>query len=88
MPSGGTNQIEVYELRLAAHSSHASEPHGVGTRELVIVLSGALRIVLGGHSEELAVGDSMLFNANTPHVYENPGGTEARYHDVIIYPMR
>ena len=39
-------------------------------------------------AEELAAGDSMLFDANVPHVYENPGGAEARYHDVIIYPLR
>jgi hypothetical protein len=30
----------------------------------------------------------MLFDANVPHVYENLGGSEARYHDVIIYPLR
>jgi len=88
MPSGGANQIEVYELRLAAHSRHPSEAHGAGTRELIIVLSGSLRMVVGGHNEDLAAGDSMLFNANTPHVYENPGGSEARCHDIIIYPLR
>ena len=88
MPSGGANQIEVYELRLAAHSSHTSEAHGAGTRELIIVLSGSLRMAVGDHKEELAAGDSMLFNANVPHVYENAGGAEARYHDVIIYPLR
>ena len=30
----------------------------------------------------------MLFNSNVPHVYENPGDTEARYHDLIMYPSR
>ena len=71
-----------------ARARHASDAHGVGTRELVVVLSGALRMTVGTHVEELGAGDSMLFNANTPHVYENPGGAEARYHDVIIYPLR
>ena len=88
MPAGGANQIEVYELRLAAHSQHRSEAHGTGTRELIIVLNGSLRMVIGGHGEDLAAGDSMLFNANATHVYENPGGAEARYHNVIIYPLR
>jgi transcriptional regulator with XRE-family HTH domain len=88
MPSGGSNQIEVYELRLAARSRHTSEAHGSGTRELVIVLSGSLRMSVGVETQDLASGDSMLFNANAPHVYENPGGSEARYHDVIIYPLR
>jgi hypothetical protein len=26
-----------------------------------------------------------VFNANVPHVYENPGNSEARYHDLIVY---
>jgi XRE family transcriptional regulator, regulator of sulfur utilization len=88
MPASGNNQIEVYELRLSARARHTSDPHGPGTRELVVVLSGSLRMTVGVQSEELAAGDSMLFDANAPHVYENPGSSEARYHDVIIYPLR
>jgi len=88
MPAGGASQVEVYELRLAARSRHQSDAHGAGTRELVVVLDGVLRMTVGGHREDLAAGDSMLFNANTPHTYENPGASEARYHDVIIYPLR
>jgi XRE family transcriptional regulator, regulator of sulfur utilization len=88
MPASGNNQIEVYELRLAARARHASEPHGPGTRELVIVLSGSLRMVVGEYAEDLAAGDSMLFNANSQHAYENNGNSEGRYQDVIIYPLR
>jgi transcriptional regulator with XRE-family HTH domain len=88
MPAAGNNQVEVYELRMAARSRHSSEAHGPGTRELVVVLSGALRMTVGSQSEDLAAGDSMLFDANADHVYENPGSSEARYHDIIIYPLR
>src|SRR5262245_32383613 len=88
MPPSGGNQVEVYELRLAARARHASEAHGSGTRELIIVLAGALRMVVAGRSEDLAAGDAMLFNASVPHAYENPGASEGRYHDVIIYPLR
>ena len=88
VPPAGIPQIEMYELTLAARARHTSEPHGPGTRELVVVLSGALRMLIGEQAEDLAAGDSMLFDANVPHVYENPGGAEARYHDVIIYPLR
>lgn len=85
MPPAGANQIEMYELSLAARSRHASDPHGPGTKELVVVLSGALRMTVGDRTDELAAGDSVVFDANLPHVYENPGNAEARYHDVIIY---
>jgi transcriptional regulator with XRE-family HTH domain len=88
MPAAAGNQIEAYELRLAGRARHASEPHGAGTRELVIVLGGALRMVVGGRAEELAVGDSILFDANVAHIYENPGSGDGRYLDVIIYPLR
>jgi transcriptional regulator with XRE-family HTH domain len=88
VPAGAANQVEVYELLLAARSRHSSEAHAAGTRELIIVLSGALRMIVGDHSEELGAGDSLVFNASVPHIYENPGNSEARYHNVIIYPLR
>jgi transcriptional regulator with XRE-family HTH domain len=86
MPPAGVSQIEMYELTLAARSRHASEAHGPGTKELVVVLSGMLRMTVGERTDELGPGDSVVFDANVPHVYENPGSSEARYHDVIIYP--
>jgi XRE family transcriptional regulator, regulator of sulfur utilization len=85
VPPAGANQIEMYELSLAARSRHASDAHGPGTKELVVVLSGALRMTVGDNTDDLNAGDSVVFDANLPHVYENPGNAEARYHDVIIY---
>jgi len=85
VPAAGVNEIEMYELSLAARSRHSSDPHGPGTKELVVVLSGSLRMTVGDHTDELGPGDSVVFDANLPHVYENPGNAEARYHDVIIY---
>jgi XRE family transcriptional regulator, regulator of sulfur utilization len=85
MPPAGVPQLEMYELRLSARSRHISEAHGPGTRELVVVLHGALRMTVGDHVDELSAGESVVFNANVPHVYENPGNSEARYHDLIVY---
>jgi XRE family transcriptional regulator, regulator of sulfur utilization len=88
MPSSGGNQVEMYDLRLAPRSRHASDAHGAGTRELVVVVAGALRLQAGDRVEDLETGDALLFNAGVPHVYENPGNAEAHYHDVIMYPPR
>jgi XRE family transcriptional regulator, regulator of sulfur utilization len=85
LPASGIPQVEMYELRLAARARHVSEPHGPGTREIVVVLSGAMRMTVGDHSDDLGPGDSVVFDANKPHVYENSGGSEARYHNVIVY---
>jgi len=83
--AGAGPGVEVYELRLAGHASHSAEAHGSGTRELIVVLAGSLRMTVGPESYVLGVGDSLVFPADQPHVYENPAATEARYHNVIVY---
>jgi XRE family transcriptional regulator, regulator of sulfur utilization len=88
-PAGSSPLVEIYELRLAARASHASEAHARGTREILVVLSGSLRMHLAGNGGEetfdLAAGDSISFPADSPHAYENPGSAESRYHNVILY---
>jgi transcriptional regulator with XRE-family HTH domain len=84
-PAGASPSVEVYELRLAARATHASEAHAPGTRELVIVLAGQLKLRVEGEIYELGPGDSVSFSADKAHAYENPGAIEARYHDLILY---
>ncbi len=84
-PAGTNPDVELYELRLSPRSQHAAEPHARGTAEVLVVLTGALRMHVGGESWELAAGDTICFPADRPHVYENPAGSEARYHDLILY---
>jgi transcriptional regulator with XRE-family HTH domain len=84
-PAGSAPWGEIYELRLAPRAIHSSEAHAPGTREIVVVLSGQLRMRVGDASHDLAAGDSVSFAADKPHIYENPGTTESRYHDVILY---
>ncbi len=84
-PAGASPLVEVYELHLAPRATHASEPHAPGTHEIVVVLSGQLRMHVAAETFDLAAGDSVAFTADRPHSYENPVGTEARYHNVIVY---
>jgi quercetin dioxygenase-like cupin family protein len=84
-PAGASPQVEVYELRLSARSTHASEAHAPGTQEVVVVLTGQLRMRVDGETFELGSGDSVAFAADRPHSYENPAGAEARYHNIIVY---
>jgi transcriptional regulator with XRE-family HTH domain len=83
-PAGACPWVEAYELRLASRATHASDPHAAGTREVVIVLNGQLRVRVGTEVHELMAGDSMAFLADQAHVYENPSGSEVRCHDIII----
>ncbi len=89
-PAGTSPLVELYELRLQARSTHMADAHAPGTHELVVVLSGVLRMRVTRQGEEpqvhdLVAGDSVAFPADVPHVYENPGAAEARYHNLIIY---
>jgi len=84
-PAGSSPLVELYELRLAPRSRHESEAHARGTREIVVVVSGALRMHLGEEAHDLSSGDSIGFPADTPHAYENPAGSEGRYLNAILY---
>jgi transcriptional regulator with XRE-family HTH domain len=83
--AGAGPGVEAYELRLIGRGKHVAEPHSEGTRELIVVLSGSLRMTLGLESYVLGLGDSLVFAADQRHIYENPGATDARYHNVISY---
>jgi XRE family transcriptional regulator, regulator of sulfur utilization len=84
-PSGASPLVELYELSLAPGAVHASEAHAFGTREQLVVLSGALRLRVAETVYELGDGDSVSFLADVPHAYENAGKAPLRMHNVIIY---
>ncbi len=84
-PAGASALVEIYELRLAARATHAAEPHAAGTHEFLVVLSGSLRLHVDGEQLDLMAGDTVSFPADRAHAYENPGSSEARYHNVILY---
>jgi len=85
MPAGASPQVESYELRLAARGVAPSEAHGKGTCECLVVLTGTLRLHVADQVYDLAAGDSVYFEADVPHAYENTGRTESRYHNIILY---
>jgi len=84
-PAGASARVELYELRLSARASHASEAHAPGTQEFLVVLSGSLKLHIDGEILEALAGDTVFFPADRAHSYENPGSSEARYHNVIVY---
>jgi transcriptional regulator with XRE-family HTH domain len=82
---GPADRIEVYELRFQVKGLHQSEPHGPGTMESVILLTGALRIAVGNEVVDLGAGDTFSFPANVSHSYENRSSRESRCVDIIAY---
>jgi len=84
-PAGATQGLDVYELKFLPKAVHQSEPHGQGTTEILLVLTGALRVIVGDETHELAPGDSMFFRADAPHSYESRSSHETRCIDIISY---
>ena len=64
---------------------HRSEPHGRGTSETLVVMTGALRLSVGDEEHELLPGDTIFFKADVRHVYENRSSHETRCFNVIRY---
>jgi XRE family transcriptional regulator, regulator of sulfur utilization len=85
-PGGASTDVEVFDLRFQPKAVHKSDPHGKGTTETLVVLTGALRLIVEGSEYELGAGDSVFFRADVPHAYENRTAREIRCLDVIRYP--
>ena len=47
--------------------------HEPGSRETAVVLDGTLALVVDGSRHELREGDSVTFDADLPHHFENDG---------------
>ncbi|HEY1088957.1 MAG TPA: rhodanese-like domain-containing protein [Archangium sp.] len=84
-PFGEAGKVEFYELWLAAHGREDAEAHRPGTRENIVVTKGQLAIELKGVRHELAEGDAIVFGADVPHAYINPGNGECVMHLVMTY---
>lgn len=84
-PAGAGLGHETYELRFAPRGLLASEAHAAGTLETIVMLTGALRIVVGEETFDLAPGDAFHFRADIEHRYENRTAREARFLNLIQY---
>lgn len=78
--------VELWDWTLAARERHASEAHAAGTRELLHVLSGAIRVEAAGAVFELGAGDSLSFRGDADHAYANPHQDPARFSLAVYEP--
>lgn len=84
-PIAGPRRVEFYRLTLAAGATEVAEPHPPGTSENLVVEHGSLVLEEIGGTHELSVGDAILFAADVPHTYRNPGSTDAIMFLVMTY---
>ena len=79
---------ELYELHLAAHSREDAQAHQPGTRENLVVTTGRLELEVGSDRYELGKNDAIVFTADVPHSYVNPGSEECVMYLVMTYTTR
>lgn len=84
-PFDVSRKTEFYELRLKALAVENAEPHPAGTVENLVVTNGTVEIAVAKQRFLLATGDAILFEADVPHSYRNPGDTEAVMYLVMTY---
>ena len=80
--------LELWEWTLEPGDQHESDAHIAGTRELLMVLSGELTIVLDEQSTVLHAGDAITFNGDVSHVYANRGTASATFSMTVFDPER
>jgi transcriptional regulator with XRE-family HTH domain len=84
-PFDEPRRVEFYELRLAPGGAEHADAHPPGTVENLVVSRGAVEIETGGVVHPLGSGDAVVFEADTPHAYRNPGDVEALMYLVMTY---
>jgi transcriptional regulator with XRE-family HTH domain len=84
-PFDQPRRTEFYELRLKAAGEERAPPHPPGTLENLVVTSGAVEIEVEGETHRLCTGDAILFTADVPHRYRNPGPIDAVMYLVMTY---
>lgn len=87
-PADRQRYVEFYEVRLAPGATEEASPHPSGTFENIVVAKGTIEVTAGSGPTALATGDALLFRADVPHVYHNPGSVETVVYMVITYAQR
>ncbi len=84
-PIDEPRRVELYELILKKGGVEEADAHPAGTRENLVVAHGDVEIVVGGESHRLTTGDAILFEADSPHSYNNVGDVDATMYLVMTY---
>jgi transcriptional regulator with XRE-family HTH domain len=87
---GQRADVSVHVLEPGAGTGGRTDPpmHEPGSRETAVVLGGTLALIVDGSRYELREGDSVTFDADLPHHFENDGEDPTRFIAVIAAGLR
>jgi XRE family transcriptional regulator, regulator of sulfur utilization len=83
-------EVSLHTLGPGGVTGAVDDPpiHEPGSRETAVVVDGPLWFVCAGVQHELETGDSVTFDADIPHHFENPGKTDARFYAIVAAGLR
>jgi transcriptional regulator with XRE-family HTH domain len=87
---GQRAEVSLHTLRPGASTGGPEDPpmHEPGSRETAVVAEGRLVLVCGGVEHALEEGDSVTFDSDLPHHFENRGDELARLYAVVAAGLR
>jgi transcriptional regulator with XRE-family HTH domain len=87
---GQRAEVSEHTLEPGAATGGPDDPprHEPGSQETALVNEGRVRLVCGGIEHDLLEGDSVTFDADLPHHFENPGPARARFLAVVSAGLR
>jgi len=87
---GQRSDVSEHTLAPGAATGAADDPpmHEPGSRETAVVLEGSVELFIDGQRHELGEGDSVTFDADLPHHFENNASSEARLIAVVAAGLR
>jgi len=87
---GQRAELSRHVLDAGAATGGPDDPpmHEPGSRETVHVASGAVVLVIDGDEHELGAGDSVTFDADLRHHFENRGSGPAEFLAVVAAGLR
>ena len=87
---GQRADVSLHRLGPGAVTGGADDPpiHEPGSRETAVVLEGTATLAVDGERHELRAGDSVTFDADLPHHFENDGEQPAELLAVVAAGLR
>src|SRR4051795_10771971 len=87
---GQRADVSVHTLAPGAATGAPDDPpvHEPGSRETTVVIDGTAELFIDGLRHELREGDSVTFDADLPHHFENNSSSEARLIAVVAAGLR
>lgn len=75
--------LELERMVFAPQGHLTARPHAPSTHEYLTCEVGELDVEVDGESYSLAAGDVLIFRADLPHIYRNPGAERAVAYAVV-----